>query len=243
MTALAMRNLEGLLPKVRRDVDNCPDPIMLDELAEAAREFCRETTAWRNECGVIAVEEGKHTYIMRHPDALPHRIHEANYEAPGQTAPVFRTPLYPFNEHKARGGQQGGASYHRTFHPVGQFQDWKLRTGQPRWYIHDITPQQVRVVPIPTAIELSGSLYFTVSLIPKMDARVLPEWIIDRYYETLVSGAKARLLGMASKQWTDPGKSAVEEEKFDAAVQIAKADIINSFTIMSQTVEPRFPLA
>lgn len=239
MTALAMAALETLVPKVRRDVPNCPDPIIVDELAEAARDFCRQTTVWRNECPAITIETDVHTYRLRHPDGLPHRIHEATYQAPDQTS---RRPLFPLNEHRARGGA-GYGDYHQTFHPVGQSQDWKIRTGTPRWYSHYLTNLDVRVIPIPTSSDADGFLHFTVSLLPKMDARRLPEWIVERYYEALVAGAKARLLKMANQQWTDANKGALENDLFEKELAIAKAEVIQSFTTMNQRVEPRFPLA
>ncbi len=41
-----MANLSDLIPLVRERVHNCPDPVILDALRWAARDFCQKTHVW-----------------------------------------------------------------------------------------------------------------------------------------------------------------------------------------------------
>lgn len=71
-----------------------------------------------------------------------------------------------------------------------------------------IGPTPARAVPVSVQLSLK----------PTATAEGLPDWIVEDHLETLVEGAKASLLALPGKDWTNPGAAATSEAVFSSAL-------------------------
>ena len=232
--------LNELVSKVRPDVVGCPPVVIREHLNDAARDFFRMTTAWRHEVPQITIEDGKHTYPLSWPpNTIPNIIHEATWQQNSTSKP---RPLFPMSDHAARGRTVRGP-YHQTFYGINLTSDWKTQEGTPWWYTHYEDQHNVRLVPIPQSVDAGALANFTMSLIPHRTAREMPEWLMEKYFEALVSGAKGSLLKIVQKPWTNIEKAALEWDIYKSRRAEAQADVMRSHTSTPRTVQPVAPLA
>src|SRR5438270_592569 len=57
-----------------------------------------------------------------------------------------------------------------------------------------------------------------------------PDWIFSRYLDALAAGAKARLMLMQAKPWSNAGQAADYRSQFDAEVANARAEATTALT-------------
>lgn len=99
---------------------------------------------------------------------------------------------------------------------------WQTEPGTPKYFLTD-DPSQIILAPVPDT-KIAGGLVVTVALQPTRTSTSFPGWIWSRYFDGLAAGAKARLMEMPGKPWTNLQLSAVYRARFDAAVAGAKVD-------------------
>lgn len=63
-------------------------------------------------------------------------------------------------------------------------------------------------------------------MVPGHYADGLPVWFMNRYSDALVAGARAALLAMPKRKWTDRELSAVEQSRFYGRISDAKWDVV-----------------
>ena len=75
-------------------------------------------------------------------------------------------------------------------------------------------PGVVRLIPCPREDE-EAVLQTVNVLAPYVTAGVCPKFLLDFHGEVIASGAKAILMLVPDKPWSDPARSQVEQKKFD----------------------------
>ena len=113
--------------------------------------------------------------------------------------------------------------------------DWVATTGTPSKYFLTAS-KDLRLYPIP---EVDGTLMASVSLVPKMTATVLPEFLLDDWYEAISNGALWILLSMPNAAWSNPNLAAYHGNLFSAAKGSARIASMRQFTREQQYVQPR----
>ncbi|WP_419783585.1 hypothetical protein [Maridesulfovibrio sp.] len=76
-------------------------------------------------------------------------------------------------------------------------------------------PGVVRLVPCPREDE--EAVLQTVNILaPYVTADVCPKFLLDFHGETIASGAKAKLMMVPDKPWSDPARARLEQAEFNA---------------------------
>lgn len=98
----------------------------------------------------------------------------------------------------------------------GLYEKWPLETGTPLYYLSERADQLI-LVPYPSA-NLTGGITAKVSVTPANDATDIIDWIWQEYVEEIGTGAKALLMHMDKKPWSNQAKAEEYEERFSIAI-------------------------
>lgn len=74
---------------------------------------------------------------------------------------------------------------------------------------------------------------------PTESATTLPDFLGWDYRDAMTGGAKANLMAMAGKPWSQPDHVAFQRQKFDDAVATALAEELHGRTVGTVTLRPR----
>ena len=204
-----------LLPYLLAEVPAAPDVTAKMALVQAAIEFCRETQAWDELQDPITVIDGINTYDLDAPaDATVVSIKEV-WAADRQLVPVTLAKL------------------------VEVMPNWQTAEGSdPVYYNAAVDWATIRIFPSPVNAN-SQKLTLRVVYQPKLTATALPDFLANNYLDTLLSGAKARLMLMPQKAWSSPELGAYHKGLFDQGIVQARIDIFHERAPGTVTVRPR----
>lgn len=177
----------------------CPDPVAEFLLRQAAIEFCERTKCWRQEA-TIAVDEQEEVPAA-HTWAQIHQIERATFDGRDLTPVPYIDAHLP--------GLYGAQA-----------------ENVPR-YITQVNPGSVVIAPYK-----AGTLRLSMILKPQegvslggtlgdplKDAKnVVPPFLFDHHASAIADGALARILMLPEQPFTDPGKAALCQARFDAAI-------------------------
>lgn len=96
---------------------------------------------------------------------------------------------------------------------------WKEQTGDPRYYLIE-RPDQFMLAPYPSEV-LAGAIKMNIILRPTRTAAGMEKWILDKYYQQLAAGCKARLCAMPNKPWSSPDNVAYYNGIFEEGISAA----------------------
>jgi len=94
-------------------------------------------------------------------------------------------------------------------------------------YTADDTAVVITVSPAGVADE---DVNFAFALKPTQDAQNVPKNVYRDNLSAIASGAKARLLAMPGKSWSNPQLSAYYKDEFERAKRKEKAEVLNGYT-------------
>lgn len=96
--------------------------------------------------------------------------------------------------------------------------NWRTDVNLPsRWYMPDDTTIGLLLAPA-----AGGNLRVNVALKPTRASTTFPNWIFERYLETIAHGAKAKLLSIQKKPYTDLTLAAMHAQAFLNGISEAK---------------------
>lgn len=189
-----MIKFEDMLNDVLPDVPGCTNELAVNALRNAAIELC--TKSWI----YIQASDPQNTVIG-----------QAEYD------------LDTFNLYKPIGIVS--ASFNdAALTPIGITSlnrsnlRWQDDTGTPtNYFSHDYTTLRLYRIP-----DLVGTLNVTIALTPAKNATGIENFIYDLYSEQLAAGAKARLMLIPNKPFSEPNTSREYRAQFSAAITDAK---------------------
>ena len=165
-----MRDIDDFLPEVLIFSPNCPEPLALKSIREAARDLCHNARLWRDS-STMRLSAPDYVGIATTTDAEIVDIEMAE----------------AFNE-----DDQGG---HRL-DPVTMA--W-LNDNKPGWtdaedsggasYVFQLNPNTVSVFP-----RQAGTLRLKMVLQPSLVAEVMPDWLFDLHRTVIGRGAASKVL-------------------------------------------------
>lgn len=170
---------EALLP----ELPDAPHPVVDTHLRRTAIDFCANTQVW------IA-------------DALPivgsATVGQYDLLAPVDEAVVCAALQVWFEGETLK------------FIPYAQMrrynQHWPSEVGVTHAYTQ-MNEKTITLYPKPN-LPPQLAIEARVALKPSFKAAGLPDWIGEKYFDTLVAGAKARLMGMVNVPWAEPRAAA-----------------------------------
>lgn len=111
-------------------------------------------------------------------------------------------------------------------------------SNEPTHYSCFGAPGTITVYPTPALVS-TETLRIVASWLPGFGANVLPDELGHRYARDLAEGAKARLMLMPDRKWTNLPLAGVCQGKFDTAVNDARIRALHGKAAGSIYVRPR----
>lgn len=184
--------LTDYLLYVRPEVSDCPEMQLRDAVLRAAIDFCKRTGILHKSFDIVTVA-GQAAYAVVGSLDAGTEIHEIVYvKRPDAVYPLDPSSAADFEE---------------------QGWDDTARASDPSHYYLD--GQNIMLGPVPSGIE---TLKVKVHIRPTSTATTLPDAIGGNYREIIAHGAKAILMAMRNKPWTDPEGAALNAGLFDSFI-------------------------
>jgi len=186
------------LDRIRRELTECPQPVMIDAVRDAAREFCDKTQVWRETVDDISTIANEFEYDIEPPTrsrsvAIISMVHHGK-------------PLRPKSERELN----------------DLLPNWQeLTASTATWFVSD-TPELLRLVPYPSESETDAIKQVRLALKPTHDTDQLPDILHRDYLEDIGYGAMARLFRIPKSEWKDLGLADFYQNEFMRAIGTAK---------------------
>lgn len=190
--------LRDLLDDVRSDVQ-APDLTLLDAVQKAASEFFHQSGAWVETLDPIELVEGVYEYGLSLPSgARAARLHEGAIK--NGSAPMVSVT-------------------EREFFTFDLTAD-----GNPGYLALSESTGSAFVWPVPSAAAAGNQVSMRVTIAPNRECDTIPDLLGEKWREGIIAGAKARLMRMPKRDWTDPMLSGVHDAIFWDYVARAKRE-------------------
>lgn len=185
-----------LVPECLPDVLGCPDFAIERALRDATVELCERGHIWM---------------VEQFPDAFVPNQEDIFLEIPPRARLV--TVL------SVKYGELQLTPYNPL--DLDQFSyDWRTATGSPRAYTV-LTDRTLKPIPMPVEPDAT-KFYVTFAVAPSLKSTGLPDELGNRWHQTLVAGALARLQSIPQVPWTDPQRADRNQALFERGVARAK---------------------
>jgi hypothetical protein len=205
-----------LQPEVLPECPGCPGPLAVREIRNAAILFCERSTYWRADHAAITTVTGESApgeYTLTIP---------AGAQIVSVVPPIMHNDLPVYQKSKAWLDENVA--------------DWAAQTGQQANYYRMLSPVIVRLVPYPTTAQ-NNALKVRMALKPARTATTLDDTTFEEWFLAIAAGAKAALMAMKEKQWSNATESLRQATMFEDAVVAARSKAISEY--QNQTVDRR----
>ena len=207
------------LNEVMPDVPSCPSAIVVNAIRNAAIEFCQKSLVWRQELDPVNVYQGQDVYDL---DGMPggsviERILTLYYlgrklTPQGMDALDAKRKLAAVSKAASVSGNPTDLTY---VPPV------VTEYGQN-------SPTQVVLYGMPDG-NFIGGLVMNCVLMPARTSLGIDSSVTDRYLDGIVQGAKARLMLIPKKPWSDAALAAYHKGEAHKILSNAKAEAAQGF--------------
>lgn len=207
-------NTSDLTNFLTPELPGCPDALIKQALVQTAIEFCTETLAWQE---------------IQDPLIVIDKQNLLDVEVPRDARIVTVRDIWASN---------------RRLRPVTMPQlfevmpNWQTAQGsEPTYYNASTDWQSIRIFPIPFEAN-RAKLTMRVAYAPTLTATTLPDEICTKYLDGLTGGAKARLMLMPGKTWSNNQSAGVYRAQYNDQVVKAKIDDLHDRVQGSLSVRP-----
>jgi len=197
-------DINDLLPQVTPECEKVSTLLAVNALRNAARHFCEESTAWRKQLDPINIVNGG-TYTL----ALP-----TNSQLVSVIKPVIHN-----------GKPVGYKSLHEL---DNDYLLWRDKRGEQAEFFTMLSATSLRLYPAPS-IPKTGALLVQVALKPSMSSLVIDDYIAGDYGEHIANLAKAILMAMPGKPWSNPELAIYYRSLTDAAIQESLSKVVSGY--------------
>jgi hypothetical protein len=205
---------QDLLPFLLPDLPGAPDALVKQHLVQATIEFCTETLAWEQIGDSLKVLEGRNELEVETPTDSRIVTVKDIWEGSRRLRPVTMSQLFE------------------------ALPNWQTAEGsEPTYYNASTDWQTIRIFPKPLNSQ-GKTLRMRAAFAPKLTATTLPDEIVTKYIDGLTGGAKARLMAIPGKAWTNLQMAAFYRGVFENFVMKAKIDILHDRVQGSLSVRP-----
>lgn len=204
------------------DVPGCPDIAVEREVRNAAIELCKRSLCWRQQLASIPVLANIGGYPLVSPQLAARviKIYDAVLTTPS-ASPLFAPDLRQLQPRTVQWLDAQNPSWR---YPQAQLTS-NYQYMPPQYYTQD-DPSQILLAGVPA---MDGTLTILASLVPLMTSTGIDSWVAEQHYEAIVHGAKARLMAIPQKPWTDFNLAAWHSSEFDKAIGSANAEAAQAF--------------
>lgn len=207
---------DDLLPQVLPDVAGCPDLAAVNALRNAAIEFCSKTHAWNAVLAGIALVDGTQAYTI---------------PAQGDGARGVAVLWGWCNGREVKGAPLSEI--------MAAMPDWQTAIGPTPIYLSQAAGAD-GVTVYPSPMNSNGALLqLRVAFAPGLTSTGVPDAVGNDYFETIVAGAKARLMLTAGKAWSNPAMGVLAAQKFASDLVDVRIRVLHDMSVGSLTVQAR----
>lgn len=200
---MSQTKFEDLYDEVMPELPGAPQPMVYNAIRNSVIAFCNGSDIWRTWLDPIDVVAGQNTYDIT-TDAGTDLVTLLSVKYDG------RRILTPRNEDALN-------EWHAR---------WRTERDEPKHYMQQ--DQDSVIIACVPPCSITGGLMLSVSLQPERTAKTFPGWIYSQYWEGITAGAKARMLKMPAKPWSNPQAGMMYEQTFDNETAGARADASRS---------------
>lgn len=216
---MSVISYEAFLPEVMPHVSpGCPEIIVINDIRNACIEFCEKTNWWiHEELEPLHTIANESDYEI---DTLP-QVDIANVLNVKHNKIALSPVTAPWLEENTPNWKEEPASTQAAYYQV----------------LHgDVVSLRLHPKPSESKIDVVEVL---ASLKPTRDSTHIDKKIYRLFLEDIAAGAKARLLAMQGKDWTNPGEAARQRAVFRKAIERAVGAAAKGYSKTSLTVRPR----
>ncbi|MET3134957.1 hypothetical protein AAKU55_005260 [Oxalobacteraceae bacterium GrIS 1.11] len=207
-------SIDIFIPHILPSVLACPDFSIRSAIIEAAIEFCGDAGAWTETLDPIHMSAGTHSYEL---------------DVPKDARALVVKNVWARN----------GALVAKTMDDIAALMpDWQSAQGTPAYY-NQQDWDELRVYPTPGDGDAGGTLSVRASLAPTRGASTLPNFLVERHFQTIVAGALARLMLVPGQGWSNPQLAAYFKNEFRLACANAKVELFHDRVACNLRVAPR----
>ncbi len=210
---MAATTYDSLIPYIALEVDGAPHPVISAAINLAARELCFRSSCW-NAWESIPLIAGTNEYTITASVGSMAR----NVRFVG----IDNKEVLPDTEDNIYQNQPGILN----------------EVGTPRrFYVKN----DMKLVVLPTPATADGGKIMKVktAFIPALDGTAVPAEFVDRFSETLIAGAKAKMMEMPGKAWTNPQLAQLHKATFETGIDKARIEVEHGYTKADLTVTKR----
>ncbi|OGT02161.1 MAG: hypothetical protein A2143_00765 [Gallionellales bacterium RBG_16_57_15] len=194
-----------LYDEVLADVPGVPQPVALNAIRNAAIELCEKSGVWSWTAAAMNSVALQASYAF---------VPEADTEVVGVVAAWYNgVQILP------RTGAQLEAEVSITGSGFVVGTPWHKQSGTPKYFTIERADQFI-LSPYPTEA-LAAAIEMKLTLKPTRTATGMEKWVMDKHFETIAHGAKAKLCAMHSKPWSNADQASYHAGKFDNGITSA----------------------
>jgi hypothetical protein len=169
-----------LLPYLLPEVPGAPEALAKQAIMRAANDFCWETGVWNEIQDPISVVDGVNEYDLDAPSGAQIVTIKSIWMVNRELVPVTMERLQEV------------------------IPNWQEAQGSdPAYYNCATDYSTVRIYPIPMGAN-SAKMTIRAIYTPNQFGSTLPQFLVDKFLDEILAGAKSRLMIMPGKSWTNP---------------------------------------
>ena len=210
-----MATLDSFFIYVQPGITSCPNPLVRAAILQSAIAFCEQSQAWSVRLPPVPLVLGQAAYGLTLPD---------------QSQLVEVLNLW------GESRELKGKSFNEMTLLIP---NWRTMVGSPQYFVTDDVTDGIEVYPLPDTGAAGTSLLPRVALKPTVVATVVPDFLLNRFFETIANGALARLRLTPGQPWTDMALGSANQKAFDDACDEARIVALHGRVVGSLSVVPR----
>lgn len=212
--------LEDFIPRVA--MTRPPRETILQALRDTMRDFCQFSRIWKHTVTGATITAGQPTITI----SLP-------------AAPVD-SQVIAVDMVSVDGARPATA---RTVEHFDRMQpEWRTQLGDSYDEYTQESPSTFRFPAVPVNGSATGLIY-RVDLKPTEDADQVEDFLRDEWLMEIAAGARAQLLLMPGKEWSDPMAAKAQAAVFANARGRARIRANQQYGVPDQMVRPKFLFA
>lgn len=187
-----------LLPYILPEVPGAPDALVKQAIMRAANDFCTETGVWSE---------------IQDPTPVVDNVNEYDLDAPSGAQVITIKSIWMVNRELVP------VTMERLQELIPNWQESK--GSDPAYYNCAQDYSTVRIYPIPLGAN-GAKMTIRAIYAPNQFGTTLPAFLVDKYLDEIMAGAKSRLMIMPNKSWSQPQLAMVNATVFNEGVVKAK---------------------
>lgn len=205
---------DQLLPYLLPEVPGAPDSLAKQAIMRTANEFCWESGVWNEIQDPITIQDNNNQYDLEAPSGAQIVTIKSIWMINRELVPVTMERLQEL------------------------IPNWQEATGSdPAYYNCPSDWSVVRIYPIPVGAN-GSKMTIRATYTPDQFGNYLPKFLVDTFLDELMAGAKARLMLMPGKSWSNPQLAMVNQVAFNEGVIRAKVFTAHDKVAGSPRVRP-----